>query len=105
MGAYKTILSHLAQPNPSPCIIHCTAGKDRTGVIVAILYLLCSVPSPAVAKEYSLTDTGLQHMVPLFTERLLKNPAQPDKMLATIDMIQRVYGSAEGYVKDVVGLN
>ncbi|KAG9673401.1 tyrosine protein phosphatase 5, partial [Aureobasidium melanogenum] len=117
--AYKTILSHLAQPNPSPCIIHCTAGKDRTGVIVAILYLLCSVPSPAVAKEYSLTDTGLQHMVPLFTERLLKNPAlkgsaegikemisaQPDKMLATIDMIQRVYGSAEGYVKDVVGLN
>lgn len=58
-------------------------------------------------------------MVPLFTERLLKNPAlkgsaegikemisaQPDKMMATIDMIQRVYGSAEGYVKDVVGLN
>ncbi|KAH0337831.1 tyrosine protein phosphatase 5, partial [Aureobasidium melanogenum] len=117
--AYKTILTHLAQPNPSPCIIHCTAGKDRTGIIVALLYLLCYVPSDTVAKEYSLTDTGLQHMVPLFTERLLKNPAlkgsaegikemisaQPDKMMATIDMIQRVYGSAEGYVKDVVGLN
>ncbi|CAD0090558.1 unnamed protein product [Aureobasidium mustum] len=117
--AYKTILSHLAQPNPSPCIIHCTAGKDRTGVIVAILYLLCSVPSNTVAKEYSLTDTGLQHLVPLFTERLLKNPAlkdneegvknmisaQPEKMAATIEMIQNVYGGAEGYVRDVVGLN
>lgn len=117
--AYKTILSHLAQPNPSPCIIHCTAGKDRTGIIVALLYLLCYVPSDTVAKEYSLTDTGLQHMVPLFTERLLKNPAlkgstegikemisaQPDKMVATIDMIQNVYGSAEGYVKNVVGLS
>ncbi|KAK6001458.1 hypothetical protein QM012_002789 [Aureobasidium pullulans] len=117
--AYKTILSHLAQPNPSPCIIHCTAGKDRTGVIVAILYLLCSVPAPTVAKEYSLTDTGLQHLVPLFTERLLKNPAltnnqegvrnmisaQPEKMAATIEMIQNTYGGAEGYVRDVVGLS
>ncbi|KAI4715723.1 hypothetical protein E4T48_08090 [Aureobasidium sp. EXF-10727] len=117
--AYKTILSHLAQQNPSPCIIHCTAGKDRTGVIVALLYLLCSVPASTVAKEYSLTDTGLQHLVPLFTERLLKNPAlegneegvrnmisaQPEKMAATIDMIQSVYGGAEGYVRDVVGLS
>lgn len=117
--AYKTILTHLAQPNPSPCIIHCTAGKDRTGVICAILYLLCSVPATTVAKEYSLTDTGLQHLVPLFTERLLKNPAlvgneegvknmisaQPEKMAATIEMMKEVYGGAEGYVREVVGLS
>ncbi|THY74838.1 hypothetical protein D6C86_04418 [Aureobasidium pullulans] len=117
--AYKTILAHLAQPSPSPCIIHCTAGKDRTGVICAILYLLCSVPATTVAKEYSLTDTGLQHLVPLFTERLLKNPAlvgnedgvknmisaQPEKMAATIEMMKEVYGGAEGYVREVVGLS
>lgn len=117
--AYKTILSHLAQPSPSPCIIHCTAGKDRTGVIVALLYLLCSVSPSTVANEYSLTDKGLQHLKPLFTERLLKNPAlqgneegvqnmissQPEKMAATIEMMQRVYGGAEGYVRDVVGLS
>ncbi|KAI5210734.1 hypothetical protein AUEXF2481DRAFT_31890 [Aureobasidium subglaciale EXF-2481] len=118
-NAYRTILTHLASPSPSPCIIHCTAGKDRTGVICAILYLLCHVPTETVAKEYSLTDTGLQHLVPLFTERLLKNPAlvgneegvknmisaQPEKMAATIQMIQKVYGGAEGYVRDVVGMS
>jgi protein tyrosine/serine phosphatase len=117
--AYKTILSHLAQPSPSPCIIHCTAGKDRTGVIIALLYLLCSVPASTVANEYSLTDKGLEHLKPLFTERLLKNPAlegneegvrnmissQPEKMGDTIEMMQRVYGGAEGYVRDVVGLS
>lgn len=117
--AYKTILLHLAQPDPEPCVIHCTAGKDRTGVICAILFLLCSVPADVVAKEYSLTDTGLQHLFPLFTERLLKNPAlqgneegvknmissQPEKMAATIGMMQEVYGGAERYVKEVVGLS
>ncbi|KAI4794557.1 hypothetical protein E4T44_09457 [Aureobasidium sp. EXF-8845] len=117
--AYKTILTHLAQPSPSPCIIHCTAGKDRTGVIIALLYLLCSVPPSTVANEYSLTDKGLEHLKPLFTERLLKNPAlggneegvrnmissQPEKMGDTIEMMQRVYGGAEGYVRDVVGLS
>jgi protein tyrosine/serine phosphatase len=117
--AYKTILTHLAQPSPSPCIIHCTAGKDRTGVIIALLYLLCSVPPSTIANEYSLTDKGLEHLKPLFTERLLKNPAlegneegvrnmissQPEKMGDTIEMINRVYGSAEGYVRDVVGLS
>ncbi|KAF1354949.1 protein-tyrosine phosphatase-like protein [Delphinella strobiligena] len=117
--AYRTILSHLAQENPEPCIVHCTAGKDRTGVLVALLYLLCNVPSPIVAEEYSLTDRGLAHLKPLFTERLLRNPAlagdeegvksmissRPENMTSTIDMINRTYGGAEGYVLNVLGLD
>lgn len=57
--------------------------------------------------------------MPLFTERLLKNPAlvgneegvknmisaQPEKMAATIEMMKEVYGGAEGYVREVVGLS
>ena len=28
-----------------PCVIHCTHGKDRTGVIIMLMLLLCSVPT------------------------------------------------------------
>jgi protein tyrosine/serine phosphatase len=40
-------------------IIHCTAGKDRTGVICALVLSLCGVDDEIVAQEYSLTDRGL----------------------------------------------
>lgn len=117
--AYRTILSHLAQENPEPCIVHCTAGKDRTGVLVALLYLLCNVPTSIVAEEYSLTDRGLAHLKPLFIERLLKNPvlagdeegvksmisSKPENMSCTIDMINQRYDGAEKYVLDVLGLD
>jgi hypothetical protein len=57
-------------------------------------------------------------MIPLFTERLLKNPALqgneqgvanmisagPDKMLATLEMIEQRFGGVLGYVGDLVGM-
>lgn len=99
--------------------MHCTAGKDRTGILVALLYLLCDVPAEVIAKEYSLTDDGFKHMRALMMERLLQNPAlegdevrvknmmssKSENMLATIEMIRQEYGSAEAYMKHVVGLS
>lgn len=117
--AYRTILEHLARPDPEPCIVHCTAGKDRTGVLVALLYLLCGVGPATVAEEYSLTDLGLRDLKGLFSERLLKNAAlagneegvrnmigsNKENMRATIEMVESRYGGAEGYVLGTVGLS
>jgi protein tyrosine/serine phosphatase len=43
-----------------PCLVHCTAGKDRTGVIAALVLGLCGVDDDTVAHEYGLTDLGLR---------------------------------------------
>jgi protein tyrosine/serine phosphatase len=40
-------------------IVHCTAGKDRTGVLCALILSLCGVDDDVVAHEYSLTEVGL----------------------------------------------
>lgn len=35
--AFGVVLRHIRDRPDSPCLFHCTAGKDRTGVLAAIL--------------------------------------------------------------------
>lgn len=112
--AYAAIFRHLAQAEPTPCLICCTAGKDRTGVVSALLLLLIGIPKAKVAEEYGLTDQGLASLRPLFMERLLKNPvmggdrdavlnmisSKPANMDATIDMLDAEFGGAENYLRE-----
>ncbi|KAL6866580.1 protein-tyrosine phosphatase-like protein [Trichoderma novae-zelandiae] len=44
---------------PSPMLIHCDLGRDRTAVICALILSLCGVSDQVVAHEYSLTDVEL----------------------------------------------
>jgi protein-tyrosine phosphatase len=42
-----------------PVLVHCTAGKDRTGVIVAALLAALRIPRGANMEEYRLSDGPL----------------------------------------------
>ncbi|KAB5559774.1 tyrosine phosphatase [Coniochaeta sp. 2T2.1] len=117
---FTTILNHLAGPDPSPMLIHCTAGKDRTGVICALILSLCGVDDETVAAEYELTQRGLAARKDEFVAHVLDvaekmniesikgNPeaaermtgARKDSMLATLTMIREKYGSVESYVME-----
>ena len=55
----RTILRLLARPRATPVIYHCEAGKDRTGVLSALLLLLAEVPDLAIAADY--THTARNH--------------------------------------------
>jgi len=64
----------LNEPN-SPLIIHCTAGKDRTGVICALILSLCGVDDEVIASEYALTEIGLpQEWKETVIAHLMENP-------------------------------
>lgn len=96
-----------------------TAGKDRTGVLCALLLSLCGVDDETVAKEYELTETGLASMVPQIMAHLQEHPAMKGNeagilnmlsakkvnMLKTLDMIRERFGGAEGYMIDACGLS
>lgn len=100
-------------------LIHCTAGKDRTGVIVALILSLCGVPDDAVAHEYSLTDLGLRERKEEFISHLVQAaPLKGDRaaaermvssrrenMAATLAMIRQRWGGVEEYVRKEVGLS
>ncbi|KAI5858252.1 tyrosine phosphatase [Durotheca rogersii] len=112
---FAKILSHLASAAPTPLLIHCSAGKDRTGVICALILALCGVDDDAVADEYHLTELGIRDLRDtiirsLMTEELFANnpegakrmvEAQKESMLGTLKMIRRIYGSVERCVIDL----
>lgn len=61
----ESVLRSLAAPETrSPVLVHCTAGKDRTGVTVAATLAALGVPQEVILAEYSLSEG------PLYTELL-----------------------------------
>ncbi|ETN40847.1 uncharacterized protein HMPREF1541_05127 [Cyphellophora europaea CBS 101466] len=53
-------------------VFHCTAGKDRTGVLAAILQLLVGVDLEDVAWDYAVTEPGLGSWRRTFIERIAR---------------------------------
>lgn len=71
-AAYPTILRHIIDRPDEPLVFHCTAGKDRTGVLAALLLRLAGVDDETIAWEYALTEPGLGSWRDLFIERISK---------------------------------
>ncbi|WP_405057203.1 tyrosine-protein phosphatase [Kribbella sp. NBC_01505] len=46
-------------PSDRPVIVHCRAGKDRTGLAVALLLELVGVPRDAIAADYAISEVNL----------------------------------------------
>jgi protein-tyrosine phosphatase len=54
----RVAINTLAAPRTLPVVFHCSAGKDRTGVLAALVLRLLGVPADTVAEEYALSSVG-----------------------------------------------
>ncbi|MFJ6674838.1 tyrosine-protein phosphatase [Actinosynnema sp. NPDC091369] len=54
----KAAVEALAAPDALPAVFHCAAGKDRTGVLAALVLRLLGVPAEDVADDYALSETA-----------------------------------------------
>jgi len=103
-------LEVLASPDALPAIFHCTAGKDRTGVLSAILLSLLGVDEPTVVTDYALSGAAMQRL----REKLIRKypegrdtienidevfSADPAQMELLLDHVRDQYGSVSGYVE------
>jgi protein-tyrosine phosphatase len=91
-------------------LVHCAAGKDRTGVTIAVLLDAVGVERAAVLADYDATneviadvlaslvaalgDESMISRVPLAMKR-----AQPDALRAVLDRMDRDYGGAAGWLR------
>jgi protein-tyrosine phosphatase len=99
----------------TPVIIHCTAGKDRTGVLMAILLLVVGVQREAVVADYLRSDVFAKNLrlggsiSEAFEKTFGFVPSQAtiDTMIgvdvgfldAALDAIDAEHGSIEGYFR------
>jgi protein-tyrosine phosphatase len=98
----------VAHAAPGGVLIHCLAGKDRTGIAVALLLGLLGVDDDQIAADYALSEAALAD------ERAAALAGAPDDearariergydasaetMLATLAHLRRRHGSAEAYL-------
>ncbi|KAJ7133693.1 protein-tyrosine phosphatase-like protein [Mycena crocata] len=116
---FEKVFRHMLDRPNEPYLIHCTAGKDRTGIFTAILLMLLGVSDDDIIKNYALTAVGLEPYLPLLIERFKQQvtgqfddwegamkmaSARPETMTATLNMVREKYGSAEGWVTSHTGL-
>ncbi|MDQ1433081.1 MAG: protein-tyrosine phosphatase [Actinomycetota bacterium] len=81
------VITHLADRDNLPAVFHCTAGKDRTGMVAALVLSLVGVPDDVIVHDYTLTDDRM-HLV---MERIRASGAFPEP---TNPLLERV-GRAE----------
>ncbi|KAF8061508.1 protein-tyrosine phosphatase-like protein [Lyophyllum atratum] len=111
--SFEIILRDIIRHPDQPCLFHCTAGKDRTGIFVALLLLLLGVSDADIAQDYSLTEIGLQPAIPQLSARMKKIKvyadnwqgtanmarARPETMLSVLRAFREKYGSVEEYIE------
>jgi protein-tyrosine phosphatase len=101
-------------------VIHCAAGKDRTGIACALTLLALGVDEEAVFADYEFTNKAvdLEKRMPRIQQRMeerlgrkLDSEAlrpmlgvEVDYLRAALDAIDARYGSALTYMQDVLGL-
>ena len=56
----KYILEKIAN-SENGVLFHCSAGKDRTGVLTAIIYMLCNVTEKEIIKDYMISKENLRN--------------------------------------------
>ena len=56
----REALAVIAAAGPGPVLFHCVAGKDRTGIIAALLLALADVIPGAIAADYAASTTNLR---------------------------------------------
>lgn len=83
-------------------LYHCTAGKDRTGVISALLLLLAGVSKSDILDDYETSEVYLSSMLQQFC-KINKNidiniiTPKREYMDKFLDMFQEKYNSVEEY--------
>jgi hypothetical protein len=91
-------------------VVHCAAGKDRTGTVVALALDAAGVPHDAIVEDYALTAERIERIIARLLPRELYGNAlqkqsvadqspRPETMQTILDAVQSEFGGAAGWLR------
>jgi protein-tyrosine phosphatase len=105
---FRALFAHLLEDR-APLVIHCTAGKDRTGFACALILHALGVPDDVIAQDYLLTnhfyrrDPSASSDLPDDVSKVLGS-VETSFLAAAFDAIGADYGDLESYFSEGLGL-
>lgn len=103
----RAVFEILARDDAYPTLVHCTQGKDRTGLVVLLMLLLAGdvVPPEAIVHDYSRSEPELE---PELEERMKEIRAIgldehytkcPDQFVTLTTQYLEKFGGVTGYLE------
>ena len=102
-------LAILSDPSAYPAMFHCSAGKDRTGILAAVLLGVLGVPDETIVADYALSATAMHRLIEHYRQKYpdageqlqrvapAMVAAYPEAMATLLAGLRRDYGSFEEY--------
>jgi protein-tyrosine phosphatase len=111
--AYYRLMTIVQNPNHLGLVHHCAAGKDRTGIGAALIFLALGVPKDTIMEDYLITNETLKsfnekimmRMSPYLTLEELKRfegilVAKEEYLEAVFHKIDATYGSTDIFLQE-----
>lgn len=108
---FVDVITHIADVEQDATVFHCSAGKDRTGLIAAFVLSILGVERDAVIYDYALTEEYLgddfraalrSHFssAGISSVSAMATDAKPEWLADVLDRLDRDHGGVEGYLAD-----
>jgi protein-tyrosine phosphatase len=106
--SFRALFTHLLDDR-APLVIHCTAGKDRTGFACALVLRSLGVADDVIAGDYLLTNRFYRRDPTAGTDlpddvRQAIGSVDASFLAAGIEAVSADYGDLESYFRDGIGL-
>lgn len=110
--AIARVLRLIAEAGEGLVLFHCAAGKDRTGIVAALLLLVAGVDRTLVVEDYARTATVAATLLSELRARALRHgqteaavrrflASDPETMHAFIDHLDGQYGGTIAYLRGI----
>lgn len=110
---YLVRIADIVATEPKPVLIHCSAGKDRTGVAIALLLAAVGVPREQIVDDFMLTNDNIDQITARIALHLGADPnetafeasrpahhVQPEAIEAVLDIFDGHPDGAAGWLTD-----
>lgn len=108
---FRRVFETMAAQPDGTVLFHCTAGKDRTGMVAALLLSLAGVPRSDIVHDYAISARYLEPMMrisPQMATMARQNPkiialrgSPAESIEAFLDALERRHGGAQAYLRKI----